>query len=347
LAGGLKPDVVSTHVLRTAFFVRSDALVELSEMLDYEAAIQGVRPDYIDTYTQIFQGKLYTAPFWTQPTAPVYNKTMVADAGLDPEQPPDDWETLLLWLETLGETHEYPVHLQDTNKWAPIGFQIEPVIGMLINETKFPLYQEGRTNLDEEVGVAAFELFKHFYDQDWVLPSTEYEEPFHRGEVPILWAGNVAAAVNRAEQIGDRFEWGHFHGIPMPPGAKVSRPYAQDHGGYVNVIPSVSEHQPEAWEFVKFVMSKDGQEVQVATGYPTVRTDVDLSQMLEEHPFLQIPLEEWFAYTIFDTPYNYNELEDLIFKAYQQITLQDAPIQATLTETADKIEELWAEGLEA
>lgn len=347
IAGGLKPDVVSTHVLRTAFFVRSNALVELSEMLDYSAAIEGVRPDYIETYKQIYNGKLYTAPFWTQPTAPVYNKNLVREAGLDPEQSPQTWDELRQWLTALKEKYQYPVHLQDTFKWAPIGFQIEPVMGMLLGETKFPLFKDGKTTLDSEVGIQAFTLFKEFYDQDWVLPSTEYEEPFHRGEVAILWAGNVASAVNRNEQIGGKFEWEHFHGIPTPPNSKFTRPYAQDHGGYVNVIPMVSEHKMEAWEFVKFVMSKKGQEAQVSEGYPTVRTDIDMTAQIDKYPFLKIPLEEWFPYCIFDTPYFYNEVEDLIFKAYQQIMLEKRPIDATLKETAAKINDIWAKGLAA
>jgi ABC-type glycerol-3-phosphate transport system substrate-binding protein len=109
----------------------------------------------------------------------------------------------------------------------------------------------------------------------------------------------------------------------------------------------VSEHKEEAWQFVKFVMSKAGQEAQVDMGYPTVRTDVNLEPQLTKYPFLKIPLEEWFQYCIFDTPYFYNEVEDLIFKAYQQIMLEKKPIDATLKETAAKINEVWAKGMAA
>ncbi|BDG60125.1 ABC transporter substrate-binding protein [Caldinitratiruptor microaerophilus] len=57
---------------------------------------------YLNHHEELYDGKLWSAPWYTQPSFPiVYNKELFAKAGLDPEKPPKSWDEFVAAAEKL------------------------------------------------------------------------------------------------------------------------------------------------------------------------------------------------------------------------------------------------------
>ena len=94
LAGGIVPDLFHNEANYIPGYAEMDALTDLGPYLDASTRIKksDIDPHPLDLCT--YNGKIYGIPIWQETTMLYYNKNVMAAAGLDPEKPPRDWDSL-------------------------------------------------------------------------------------------------------------------------------------------------------------------------------------------------------------------------------------------------------------
>ncbi|HKJ26211.1 MAG TPA: substrate-binding domain-containing protein, partial [Anaerolineales bacterium] len=94
LAGGLVPDLFHNEANYIPGYAEMDALTDLGPYLDASTRINKSDIDPIPLDLCTYNGKIYGIPIWQETTMLYYNKDVMKAAGLDPESPPRDWDSL-------------------------------------------------------------------------------------------------------------------------------------------------------------------------------------------------------------------------------------------------------------
>ena len=89
IAGGVPPDLVNLNTGTALLLAQNDALFELGSALPPSA-----RELYFENLLEAanYRGGLYALPWYLSTRVLIYNKDLLARAGLDPERPPRTWE---------------------------------------------------------------------------------------------------------------------------------------------------------------------------------------------------------------------------------------------------------------
>jgi len=89
IAGGVPPDLVNLTTSTALLLAQNEALVDLGQALP-----SGVRDRYFPNLWEAarYRGGLYALPWYLSTRVLIYNKSLLGQAGLDPEKPPRTWE---------------------------------------------------------------------------------------------------------------------------------------------------------------------------------------------------------------------------------------------------------------
>ncbi|HEX6972566.1 MAG TPA: sugar ABC transporter substrate-binding protein [Limnochordia bacterium] len=108
---------------------------------------------------------------------------------------------------------------------------------------------------DEGPAVAALRFLQDMIWQDGTTTPEFDREGFEAGTVALMEEGSHAIMARYDRNIGDSFAWDI---APVPVGANGRKAYAGDDGF---AIWRDTPHPDAAWEFVKFLTSREGQEI--------------------------------------------------------------------------------------
>jgi len=168
VAAGTPPDGASNtqyldYMARGVLIPIAD-MVESSDIVNKENYLEGSWTDAFDS-----EGVMYGVPanegFLRY--ALNYNASMVADAGLDPDSPPETWADCLAWHEALTQ-------FDDAGNLIQIGLDPFDAMGgnLAIQDGFYPAVSwdfswfdpsTGEFNLDNEMMVEAFDVMGEFY----------------------------------------------------------------------------------------------------------------------------------------------------------------------------------------
>ncbi len=212
----------------------------------------------------LYEGEPYGVPFETDVRVLIWNKQAFADAGLDPERPPQTWDELLEYADALDIQNE-------DGSYARIGF--------------YPLFKAGvdfwaRTNEWQQVvdGTPNFNDPAYVETLEWVQEWTEryggwqevqnFRASYGAAPNDLFMSGAVPMVVDVAGYLSQlnfyrpratlsdgstpRMEWGVSH-IPYN---KVKANWS---GGFALSIPYGAPDQDAAWEFIKCMTGPLGQ----------------------------------------------------------------------------------------
>lgn len=203
----------------------------------------------------VYKGKVYCLPWGTDNRAMYYNKTLMKEAGLDPNAPPKTIEELDAAAakifkkggngkyETIGlipwmnQGYLYTHAWNFGGKWEANG-QLTP------NDPQNVKALEWMAGYAKKYDIANLQSFSDSMGQTGM-------NPFWTGKVGFVFDGNWI--LNDLAKYKLNFEWGV---APMPSAA--GQPQVTWAGGWSYVIPKGAKHVKEAWEFVKFVAHKEG-----------------------------------------------------------------------------------------
>lgn len=101
VVSGRLPDVVMLEITRYGIFADRGVLASLEPLMAADETFN--RADLIDGIEEatLYDGVPFVIPFNNSVPVMYYNKDMFAEAGLDPENPPNTWQELLEVAQTL------------------------------------------------------------------------------------------------------------------------------------------------------------------------------------------------------------------------------------------------------
>ncbi len=237
LAGGQVPDVVLWDRYQTALYAPKGALAPIDEFVEeddvdtsmfYEPALGEMTVD--DT--------LYGLPLLVDNRSLLYNKTLLADAGVEP---PTNWEELKTAAEALavsdgGKLTQAGMDLSDPGLF---NMYLAQAGGQLLND------DQTKTAYNSPEGIEVLEFWKSLLDAD------VYEQGF--GDTGDSFAESKTAmkldgpwALSTLDKV-DGLEYG-----VVPPPAGPDGDTGAYMGGFGLVIPEGAKNAEGAWEFMKW-----------------------------------------------------------------------------------------------
>jgi trehalose transport system substrate-binding protein len=328
-SGNITVDVMAQDNLRMEPFVRLGLIEDLTSMeSDIDAA---VFDNLIDGGK--FDGRLYFVPYRTNVQLTYYRTDVMDELGLAPPTNWDEWRAACeAFLERDGEPRCLfkatfdPTAVNPTQTWE-----------WIVSAGGDPLV------LNAEGTVAAYEFLQGLEQDGLLHPDSALakwdtsNESFARGDVYLMQNWPFGIQVIRDLGLTD---FDIYHGVQGP----VREAHVV--GGEVLAIVKDTPRKEAAWEFVKFLESREAQEVLAAqNGWPNVRGDA-LGQIPEGRLDEFEAINDALEYGILRPNIPYMEdLLGIMIEAYDRIVNNGEDAQAVLDELHGKLETVKAEAM--
>ncbi|WP_227872433.1 ABC transporter substrate-binding protein [Paenibacillus albus] len=251
IAGGQAPDVAMFDRFAVGEWAAMGALEDLSDYASRDGMASIYYPNVWEE-TQ-FNGKTYALPWNVDTRAMYYNKTLMKEAGLDPNKPP----------RTIAELDAMAEKIYKLNKqglYDQVGFIPWQAQGFLYTHGwNFggEWEKDGQLTPNDPQIVKALEWMQGYSMKYGVKKLASFTDemrdtgrnPFISGRIGFMYEGNWL--LNDMDDA--KFDWGI---APMPtPDGNGDVTWA---GGWSYVMPKGAKHQEQAWRFIKFVAGKEG-----------------------------------------------------------------------------------------
>ncbi|MBE1876649.1 ABC transporter substrate-binding protein [Myceligenerans pegani] len=342
VAAGSPPDVVQMGYSKLAESFDTLPVQPLESIAgdEWESSVEGIDEAFLTTGTS--DGEVRALPYTVSVPTLFYNADLFRDAGLDPDDPPATIDEVRSAAEAIVEAGHHGVYFGIVDS-AKSDYVTQSVInsagGSLVTA-------DGGVGLDSPEAVAGLAAVQGL-TADGLQPAVGIEDAladFANGNmgmfvVSTAASGQLAAAAEGAFEL-------RSGGFPAF-GTGDARPTFS--GAGLVVLSEDPAKQAAAWEFVKFLTSKEGYTIITEDiGYLPLRADIVddpeyLGDYFAEHDLLVPPLEQLDTvspYQSFDGPRANQAVVLLQDDAIEPIVLRDADVRTTLADTADRLREL-------
>ncbi len=271
VAGGMPPDVIYFDRFATAEWAARGAFAPLDPYIERD--IQNNVPNAVRRESfydaawdeGMFNGKVYGIPNAIDNRALLYNKDLLIRAGFVDEKgqakPPRTWEELAEYTQKLCERNEKG-QLVRAGFLPNYGNAWLYMYGWM-NDAKF-LSENGRTVLLNAPEVTeALAYIKKLYDISGGYQDVlSFQAAFQSGVLDPFVTGKVAMKIDGYWSIVNLAMVGrqlNFAVAPPPRPKSVldAKGNMSWTGGWVYAIPATAKNKDGAWEFIRFMMSKD------------------------------------------------------------------------------------------
>lgn len=273
------PDILGTDVVYSPNYVDQGLFRDITELAD------GL--PFKDDLSQAHQeaaskdGKIYGLPLLVDSSLLVYNKTLYAQAGLDPEKPPTSFAEIDEHARAIralgGDTYGFYFA---GNAAGATSYTMMPFASAAGEP---PLTDDGTVaDIDSDAFTAVGDLYRGFVEDD-IVPSgaksddgTTWSAGFVAGKIGILPVGTFLFGA--LEEVP--FEWG-VAPLPAPDGSGSSTFV----GGDVVGVTSTSANPEQAEDFLSWSLTDEPQlEVWAKGGFLTPRFDLADNEYTAEKP---------------------------------------------------------------
>ena len=328
-AGNVTVDVMAQDNLRMEPFVRLGLIEDLSE---YENDID---PEVFDGLIEggKFDGKLYFVPYRTNVQLTYYRTDILEELGL---APPTNWEEWRAACEAFKERDGEPCCLFKAT-FDPTAVNPMQTWEGIVSSGGDPLV------LNDPGTVQAYEFLQGLEQDGLLHPDSALakwdtsNESFARGDVYLMQNWPFGIGVIRDLGLTD---FAVYHGVKGP----VREAHVV--GGEVLAIVKGTPRKGTAWKFVKFMESKEAQEILAAeNGWPNVRGDA-LGQIPEERLAEFEAINDALEYGVLRPNIPYMEdLLGLMIEAYDRIVNNGEDAQTVLDELHEELEIIKSESM--
>jgi multiple sugar transport system permease protein len=283
IVGGVPPDIVKQDRFTISDWASRNAFRSLDDLIARDRATDPYCPTPEQYYPTVweeasYEGKVYALPEACDDRILYWNRSVFKEkadvlrkAGLDPERAPKNWSELLAYSKALTEfnkdgTIKRAGFLPNWgNSWLYMyAFMMN---GQFISD-------DGRKcTLANKENVEALQFMKDGYDILGGYATAEKFQNTFLGEANNAFlVGQVAMVINGDWELYNYSKYKpdlDFGTVPAPsPDARVARtgvfkdekdPYITWAGGFSYAIPRGAKHVDEAWEFIKYMSSKEGR----------------------------------------------------------------------------------------
>lgn len=270
IAAGNPADVIVNDINTVAQRAEKNQNTNLSEFIAQED------DDFADKYYEnlwevtTFEGENYALPFTTDTRLLYYNKDIMEEVGLDPEQPPTTWAEL--------QEMAIKMDVKNGDTYDRIGYV--PRYGVqgdfyYMNATGhgFWDFENNVPTINAPDGIAALDWvvdYENLYGSDVLNAFTaefgnQQADPFMNGKI-----GMMIKEGTHYSQIAAYAPDLNFGVTAVPEFENSSGGKTSWGGGFVVEIPYGAEHPAESWEFIKYLTDRTSQEYWAVNNFDNV-----------------------------------------------------------------------------
>ena len=234
-----------------------------------------------------YHGRLYGMPYLLDCVTLMYNKTVMADAGLDPNRPPQTWEELEADCKTVTKR-------DSEGKLTRIGLRPTDIQPIIITMFDGKFLDGNRVTADNPNNVEALAAYMHLMDQQGGYQdvqafasgfgaNTTSFNPFFHGDVAFYVSG----------------EWNPhliWQQSPSTQYGVTALPYPTDHpdrkgsvwlADNIFAIPRGAKRSKEAWDFLKWIQSPEAQYMFASklNNVPNLRSELTAPRLTTDPPY--------------------------------------------------------------
>lgn len=336
IVAGTTPDVCSNiwpGVIND--FVRSGGVLALDQFAGFDSLMQARMPAQAAEQFRSEDGHYYQLPWKTNPTMMLYNKRMLSSVGFD--RPP---QTYSEYLEAADKVTADLDGDGQIDRW--MGYRdIRPIwwqryfdfyafyIGASGGRT---LFRDGEPALDTSAAALVFEFFGDLYENDF-FPLTTYQgSAFVSSKIATEFTGPYN--ISWMEENASGMDYAY---APLPAPDDHQGPL-YTYGDFKNIaIFSSTEHPEEAWQFARYLVSRDADRrlLETTRQIPVRRnllSDSTFAQFFAENPMVK-PFAEQAPFTRgVDAVSSFQEILDALAQQYEAASVYRVrtPREATL-----------------
>lgn len=242
-SSGGSPDILFWDRWRTSLYAPKNVLHPIDEFMAADGVSAG--DFYSEALKELsYDDKLYGLPLTVDARALFYNKTLLAEAGID--NPPTTWDEL--------EQAAIKTTKWNGNKLEVSGFSLGDtgLFNMYLQQAGGTmLTEDGKTNFNNDKGKAVLDYWDRLlnvgkvYKVGFEQGLGEGTDAFATGKLAMTYTGPWMLTTYK--KYGKDLDFG-----VAPPPAGPNGDKGSVMGGFGLVIPEGSKHQQEAWEFIKW-----------------------------------------------------------------------------------------------
>ena len=277
IVGRVPPDVIHQDRFTIGDWASRDTFGSLDDLIARDQnQPDGIREsDYYHACwaEAVYKGRIYAVPSGTDDRALYYNRSLLRDAGLDPDKPPRTWSELRDFAKKL--TKEAPGGSFDRIGFIPNYGNSFLYLYSWQNGGEFMGPDGRKCTMNNPESVASLDYMVSVYDAlGGVTRIDSYASGFQAQELDPFLTDKVAMKVDGnwvLESIGRYRPDLDFAVAPAPvpddrlaqtEGGKPGRFAGQDpfltwSGGFSYAIPRGAAHREEAWRFIKWMCSPE------------------------------------------------------------------------------------------
>lgn len=258
LAAGIPPDVVIWNLDYVQANAKLGLLTDLTPFVERDGIDMS---DYFPGAVEVakYQNRFYAIPFNPDTRPLYYNRALFAEAGLDPNTPPERWEDLkefarkLTRVDSQGSYERLGIHPMWGNSWF---------VPWLHSNSGRWFDENGDPIINSERNVEALEFVVSFVEEYGLERYGEFGANYDSGNA-FHASQNLAMILETDGYIGrlDRDFPYVDYGVALIP--YNTEPVSWMAGFGVEM--PVARHPQEAWEFVKFLTGYEFMEIWVET----------------------------------------------------------------------------------
>lgn len=298
-ASGITVDLIGQAIAQMATRVSKDQVIPLDSYLEQWDGLSDMNESILEAAR--YEGKIYAMPYYPEVMLYAYRKDLFEEAGLDPDNPPTNWEELREAAKKLT--------VYDGDMVTRSGFQLVTQ-GYALGFYGF-YYQNGGVWEDENHNPVwnnqefrdTMQYMQDLYKTDKVssdltVSQFQQQHPFLTGAAAISMIDplNAKAFIEMDPANADKIGF-----------LRVEEKQGGTHAG-INFlyIGKGSKHEDIAWDFIQTAMTKEEMwNRYLQTGCPTVRKSLQ-TQFIEDNPLVNeavqygidvgqgLPKNDWF-----------------------------------------------------
>jgi multiple sugar transport system substrate-binding protein len=347
----------NSHVHQTVsnedtWYIRHDLIQPLEDLPGFQEVWDQLAPRYNYTWTD---GHVYSLSWYADPMAMYYNKQLVVDAGLDPEQPPATYSEYLKWAEALTkDTNQWFISLDVGEEWWYYEFVHYPFYIAATNTNQLHDKDGKKAIFNTPEALKSYELVNEIFRKGYSAEGPFDVDPFVSGVAAASLQGPwMLSQIQQSAPEGFEFIVGP---IPRPDDAEHDSNPTFDFVRSFNLMREQEKTGEEAdrinraaWELMKFLLSSGEQ-----AAYFAVSGDFPAANDFPTNPLYSEPLDNlgpqarWLAdYAEQGFPYEMNTLYEsesmaILQETWAKMALGEATPQETLDEAERRVNELLA-----
>lgn len=329
VAGNAAPDLMRMDIIWVPEFAKLGALMALDDKDGFSGLKDQLFPGPLST--NLYQGKYYGLPLNTNTKVAIYNKSLLAEAGLT--ESPKTFDQLINAAQTLKAKGKFGIGISGTGPWGSLPY-FWTFGGNITDEA----FTKSSGYLNSANSIAALEKMIQLNSQGLLAPTI-------LGGEPGTWDG-----IKEQYLMIDDGPW--FYSILGEEVAELTVPalLPSGIGGSVSVVGGEdlvifsNSKQPEmAWSFMKFLMTEEPQAIMAQTGLIPTNMKAANSEEVLTVPFIG-PYIEQLETAKPRTPHpNWGKIEESLNFAFESAIRGEVTAKEALDQASKEIDSLLQE----